>query len=624
MRDFLKYTFATLVGLFLFIFLSMAGLFSLILASAKDSGPRINDKTVLLFDLSQPIRDTKPDVSPTEAVSEALSSEERVLTLRRVLDVLDHASRNPKIVGLYLYSSAGGSASGYATLKEIRKALADFRKDGKPIFAYQTGFSEREYYVSSVANTIAVHPMGLLEINGFSSEAPFLAGALQRLGVGVQVVRVGKYKAAVEPLLLTRQSQENKQQEQKLLNDLWSEFLLETSQSRKLTPQQLQAIADSQGSLTATEAEKRKLVDRVSYVDELTSELKQLTDSEADSASFRQISITNYAKVVDAEQEEDGDFFKSDNQVALVYAEGEIVNGQGTAETVGGDRLARQLRSLRFNENVKAIVLRINSPGGSATASDVIQREVILTRKVKPVIISMGSLAASGGYWIATYGDRIFAEPNTITGSIGVFGVLPNVQKLTKNNGITWDGVKTGKYADIDSIARPKTVQELALYQKSVNEVYDQFITKVAESRKLPRAKVAEIAQGRVWSGKAAKQLGLVDELGGLDDALQAAAKKADLGNDWQVEEYPKPRSLEERFLRRFTADTRLQAGLRILLPEFVQAAMVGDRRDPLDPSSFEPFSQELTKIRDDLAMLRSLNDPIGVYARLPYNLQIR
>jgi protease-4 len=278
------------------------------------------------------------------------------------------------------------------------------------------------------------------------------------------------------------------------------------------------------------------------------------------------------------------------------------VDGQGGVGEVGGDRIARQLRQLRQDKNVKAVVLRVNSPGGSATASEIIQREMILLSREakKPVVVSMGSLAASGGYWISTYSDRIFAEPTTITGSIGVFGILPNVQTLANNNGVTWDVVKTGRYADTMTISRPKTEQELAIIQGIVDRIYDQFVTKVAESRKLPKAKVTEIAQGRVWSGVQAKKLGLVDELGGLEAAIRDAAKRAKLGDDWRIEEYPKTRSLEERLLERLAGGAMIR-----------------------QPAPTDPLTKELKKVHQDLAILRSLNDPLGAYARLPFNLRV-
>ena len=596
MRDFLKHTFATLLGIFIFLGLSVGGLIFLVIATAsKDTGPRVKDKSVLVFDLSQNITDSRPSSSARDIVSGALSGDETdTITLRTVLDTIDHATQDPKIIALYLHGSSGKSASGFATLKEVRKALTRFKATGKKIYAYDVDWREREYYLASVANTIAVNPIGQLEINGLSSESMFYAGALQKFGVGVQVTRVGKYKSAVEPFLLTKRSPANKEQTEKLLGDLWGEFLTTTSKDRKMTVQQLQKIADSQGILNPEESRKNGLTDKVAYSDEISAELKTLTGEDEENKSFRQVTLKTYAKIA----EDNPKKRNAKQKVAVTYADGEIVNGQGTAGQVGGDRLARQLRDLRLDEDVKAVVLRVNSPGGSATASEIIQRELVLTRKVKPVVVSMGDVAASGGYWISTYADRIFAEPNTITGSIGVFGLQPNIQKLANQNGLTWDVVKTGRFADSQTISRPKTPEELELVQRSVNKVYDQFLTKVSDSRKLQKSKVAEIAQGRVWSGSEAKLLGLVDELGGLEDAVKEAANRAKLGDDWQLEEYPKTSTLEEQLLGRFFKGEETRA----------------------TPS--DPLTSEFKKIQADLASLRAMNDPRGVYVRLPFNLR--
>ncbi len=604
MRDFLKNTLATVLGLCIFLGLGVGGLLALVIAfAARDTGPQVSDKSVLVFDLGVNITDAKRTTSASQALGDAVAGNaaNETISLRSVLEAINGATRDPKIVGLYLYGneeSVGGA--GFATLKEVREALQRFRSAGKKIIAYDVSWREREYYLGSVANTVFLNPIGSFEINGLSSETMFYAGALKKFGIGVQVTRVGKYKSAVEPFLLTKRSSANREQTQQLLDDLWGEFLTATGKDRKLSVPQLQAIADNQGTLMANDALKSRLVDKLAYLDEVVADLKQLTGQDEDTKSFRQINLKAYAKIADDKAETN-----SKKQVAILYAEGDIVSGQGGISDVGGDRLARQLRQLRQDDEVKAVVLRVNSPGGSATASDVIQREVILTRKVKPLVVSMGSVAASGGYWISTYGDRIFAEPNTITGSIGVFGIQPNFQAIANANGITWDAVKTGRYADSQTTSRPKTPQELAMLQKSVDQIYDQFLTKVATSRKLSKAKVAEIAQGRVWSGLQAKQLGLVDELGGLEAAIQDAAKRAKLGDQWQVEEYPKPRGLTERLFEQLGSDKILEA-------------TQGEPRSQPDP-----LTAQVEKLQSDLTALKAMNDPLGVYVRLPFNFRI-
>ena len=605
MKDFLKYTCASLLGTFLgLLLLGGVGLGGLVLliavaaSSSKDSGPQVKDKSVLVLDLSLNITDSKPNRSTSAAIQEVLSDESGdAVTLRSVLDAIDSAKKDPKIVGIYLEGSSDSSSSGFANLKEVRSALQRFRDTKKPIFAYQMDWNERDYYLGSVANTIAVNPYGSVEINGFSSQSMFLTGALEKYGVGVQVTRVGKYKSAVEPFLLKKMSPENRQQTQKLLGDMWGEYLKTIGPNRKLTVPQLQAVADNGGTLMADEALKSKLVDKVVYSDEIATELKKLTGTDRESKSFKQISLKNYARVA---EDNNSNRANKKNQIAVLYAEGEIVDGEGGPTQVGGDRIALEMRKIREDDDVKAVVLRVNSPGGSATAAEVIGREVALTGKKKPVIVSMGNLAASGGYWISMGSSKIFAEANTITGSIGVFGMLFNAEKLAANNGLTWDVVKTARFADINTVSRPKNPQELANIQRIVDRIYDRFITKVADSRKLPKNKVQEIAQGRVWSGTAAKELGLVDEIGGLEDAVREAAKQAKLGDNWQLEEYPKSRSLEERILEKFS-------GVHVLKPA----------------TKLDPLTAEVKKMQDELAVVKSMNDPQGVYVRLPFNLRI-
>ncbi|NEU79802.1 signal peptide peptidase SppA [Nostoc sp. UIC 10630] len=610
MRNFIKQTFAslvgTLLGLIIFGGLGTTGLLLLIFAasSSKDTGPNVKNKSVLVFDLSMKITDSEP--SSDELFQNTISGvDDERMALRKVVETLEKARRDPRIVGIYLDSTSASQAGnvGYASLKEIRKALEEFRASGKKIVAYGSDWSEKEYYLSSVADSIVLNPLGMMEVNGLSSQPMFLAGALQKYGIGVQVVRVGKFKGAVEPFILTKLSPENREQTQKLLDDVWGEWRTAVGASRKIEPNQLQAIADSQAVLEATQAKTNGLVDRVAYPDEVVSDLKKLTNSDKDDKTFRQINLNSYAEVSGKSL---GVERSSKNQIAVVYAEGEIVDGKGDGGQVGGDRFAKIFSKLRQDKDVKAVVLRINSPGGSATAAEVMQREVKLTREAKPVVVSMGDVAASGGYWIASDSNRIFAEPNTITGSIGVFGLLFNGEKLANDNGITWDSVKTGTYADSQTVSRPKSPQELALYQRSVNRIYNMFLNKVSQGRKLPEQKVAEIAQGRVWSGVAAKEIGLVDEIGGLNSAIAYAVKEAKLGEDWEVQEYPRTSSFGERFFGRATEEARTALG--------IEAAQ-------LKPSN--PLTTEFQKLQQEVEILQKMNDPQGVYARLPFNLKI-
>ncbi len=606
MKDFLKFTFASLlgnlIGLVLTTTLGIGGLiFLVILMASQESGPLVKDKSVLVFDLALSVSDTGPNPSTSEALQELLSEDSPTsIQLRTLVQTIDQASKDDKIVALYLQGTNTPISTGLANLKEIRQALERFKKSGKTIIAYDIDWTVPEYYLASVANQVVINPLGSLDIKGLSSQVMFLTGALEKYGIGVQVIRVGKYKAAVEPFLLKKLSPENREQTQKLLGDLWGEWLRTIAPSRKVTPQQLQAFSNTEGILLADTALKGKLVDQVAYSDEVIADFKKMTgESKEKSQQFRQISINSYSRIPEVADINNGNQ-NSKNKIAIVYAEGEIVDGSGTSSQIGGDRLAKELRKLRLDEKVKAVVLRVNSPGGSATASEVIGREVDLIRKQKPVIVSMGNFAASGGYWIAMGADQIFAQANTVTGSIGVFGLLFNIQDIASKNGITWDIVKTSKFADIQTNSRPKSPEELARLQKVVNLIYDRFISNVATHRKLSKNQVQEIAQGRVWSGAQAKQLGLVDEIGGLDAAIAAAAKKANLGEDWTLKEPAKPRTLEERILDNLTGDNLTKI-----------------------PTPVDPLTREFIRLQEELLMIKEMNDPKGIYTRLPFNLKI-
>jgi protease IV len=505
---------------------------------------------------------------------------------------VDRAVEDERIVGIYITSNLtpAGFGSGPAALREFRGALERF-KAKKPVLAYNVDWAKRDYYLASVASPLMINPAGSLEVNGLASETIFFGDALKKYGVEVQVTRVGKYKSAVEPFLLNRMSDASREQMQLLLDDVWADWKTAVGAGRKLSVEALQALADEKGLLMAEDAQAAGLVDRAASFDEVLEELEKLAGRDNEHKTFNQIDLAVYADLMVRPG-------LSANRIAVVYAEGEIVNGEGRADQVGGDRVSRELRKVRQDPGVKAVVLRVNSPGGSASASDLIQREVILTRKVKPVVISMGTYAASGGYWISTYGDRIFAAPNTITGSIGVFGLLPNVQKLANEHGITFDGVRTARMASLGSFSHPSDEAELARIQGMVDRVYDQFLSKVSEGRKLEREKVQEIAQGRVWSGVQAQKLGLVDELGTLADAARFAAEKAGVGADYRMDLPEGSKSLADQLAEAFNDESR-----------------------PKARSAVDVLVSDVQRQAD---VLRSLNDPRGTYARMPFALSIR
>jgi protease-4 len=587
----------------------LAGLLLLVLlaaGSSEGSGPKFEKGSYLVFDLGTPITDAPPAFDLGGLRRRAESTQ-----VRQVVRALRAAAKDDRVAGVYLsgdlsLSSLGG---GYASLREVRAALGAVRAAGKPVVAYLTQATTKNYYLASAATELAIDPYGMIIMPGLASEPMFFAGAFEKYGVNVQVTRVGKYKSAVEPFTRREMSPENREEIQKLLNDLWRTLLADISEERKVSPVALQAVVDAEGLIRPEVAKSRGLVDRIAYRDEIYDELKQRTGRAGTKEPFKQVSLSDYLKSAKdiADVAHGGINLASSHagRIAVVYAEGEIVDGEGDEGEVGGSRFSRALRKLRQDDEVKAVVLRVNSPGGSASASEVIQREIRLLRKVKPVVVSMGNYAASGGYWISTYGERIFAEPTTITGSIGVFGLQFDVKRLANDFGITFDSVKTGRFADALTLSRPKTPEELAVFQRMVDWIYGEFVDKVAESRQLDKSRVEEIAQGRVWSGSDALAVGLVDEIGGLDAAIEYAARKAGLGRDYRLVEYPHPREFFEV----------LQELLEKGLPEFA-----------LSRSAAEPgLAGEVTRrVKSELAAIKALNDPQGIYARLPLNLSLR
>ncbi|MEM7773848.1 MAG: signal peptide peptidase SppA [Cyanobacteria bacterium P01_A01_bin.37] len=607
MRDFFKYVFASMVGLVLFTTLGIGAVVvffaSLVSLTSQAPESEVEQDSILVVDLSVEITDSQPISTAGAVLGEAISgnSSPETIALHNVLKSIRNAATDDRIVGIYLTNNvqSSGLGSGFATLKEVRTALLEFKESEKPIIAYETAWNERDYYITSVADTLIINPNGLLEINGFKSEALFFGEALDRFGVGVSAIRAGQYKSAVEPFLSNERSPEEREQTRQLLDDLWGEFVTSTSSDQGLTPGELQQIADSQGLMLPDDALSKDLIDEIAYFDEVLEKLRELTgetDSDDIDESFQHITLSSYSDEVIDDTPFD---FSSNEQVAVVYAEGNIVDGEGGLGQIGGDRFARIIRELRTDEDVKAIVLRVNSPGGSASASDIIAHEVDLASDVKPVVVSMGSLAASGGYLISTYSDQIFASPNTITGSIGVFGLFPNFQELANKNGITWDVVKTGEYADIGSISRPPTEEEVAIAQQFVDKVYDDFLDSVSSSRPLTRQELEEVAQGRVWSGQQALSIGLVDDMGGLEQAINAAAERAEL-DSWDVVEYPQVKSFEEQIVEQFLSDYQEHLA-----------------------QSPNPLTNYMHRVRFEFETLRSLNDPRGTYSRMPVNYWI-
>ncbi|MDI1337904.1 MAG: signal peptide peptidase SppA [Lacunisphaera sp.] len=616
MKNFFTSFFATLTALIVFVLGGMVVCFLFLAALAAMGGQKqvigVPAGSYLVVNLSTNIQDSPSQVDGLEEFAEIFGGNRgRMLQLREVTRSLEAAAKDSDIKGIYLTGSvqASGYGSGYAALKEVREALEAFKASGKPIKAYLSYASTRDFYLASVADEIVLDPYGAVVMPGLASQPMFYAGAFEKFGIGVQVTRVGKYKSAVEPYTRKDMSPENRAQIQKLLDDVWGSLTTTIEAARKLPAGALQKAVDEKGLIRAEDAKKLKLVDRIGYVDEVLAELKVATGRAKNSTQpFKQIALKDYARHVStdglaAKRQDEGRIELSSGgrvKIAIVYAEGEIVDGSGNDDGyIYGEKFSRMLRQVRLDDSVKAVVLRVNSPGGSVSASEEILREIYLIHQTKPVIVSMGTVAASGGYWISTASDRIFAEPTTITGSIGVFGMFVNIQGLANDKlGLTFDTVKTAKFADAATIVRPKTDDELAMFQQTVDWVYDQFITKVTAARKLDRKVVEENAQGRVWSGSEAVKLHLVDELGGLADAVKFAATKAGFDGNFRVTEYPKKRQFAEAF----------------------RDAMEGRHRE-LTLSG--PVGTFVKQAAAELQSLGRFNDPRGLYARLPFELSL-
>lgn len=465
--------------------------------------------------------------------------EDEGLGLNELVKKINHAKTDKNVKGIYIVFK--NMEAGFASLQELRDALSAFKKSGKFIYSYSENYGQKEYFIASVSNKVFLNPQGSLDWRGLNMSLLFFKQAFEKLDIEMQVFRHGKFKSAVEPFLDDKMSQANRFQSETFLNSIWSSMLENISTDRKMSIEELNRIADKL-EIQFPEDAVGKFIDAASYEDEVIAELKKKVGvKESDKLKF-----TDFSKY---EARSKSDPKNNPAKIAVIYATGGISSGEGDDEEIGSDRLAKAIREARLDTKIKAIVLRVNSPGGSALASDVIWREVLLAKKAKPTVVSMGDVAASGGYYISCAADRIFAQPNTITGSIGVFGLIPNIQKALQNKlGITVDTVNTNKYSDIGTGLRRVTEYEYTYIQNSVEKVYDTFTKRVAEGRGMSQAEVDSIGQGRVWTGADALKINLVDELGGLDDAVAYAAKKANL-KDYKKVELPKQKNPFDAFL---------------------------------------------------------------------------
>jgi len=535
MKQFFKFMFASFLGMVTFCIFSII-LLIIIIASASgnnDKSAFVPKNSVLQITLEYPIKD-RTSSNPFQDFDFSSFQIHPQIGLDKILENIKKAKNDDRIKGIYLDLTTINT--GIASVEEIRKALEDFKTSKKWIISYAEIYTQKTYYLASVADKIYLNPAGIMELRGISSQLMFFKNMLDKLGVDVQIIRHGKFKSAVEPFMLDKMSDANRKQMNKLLATTWNSMLEAESKSRNISVKEINLLADSIKIQDAKDALKYGFVDKLMYKDELIDDMHKRLDIKTDE-EIKFVSLPKYtnAKIKGESKEKT----KSDNQIAVIYASGDIVSGKSEDGKMGSETISKAIRDARLDEKVKAIVLRVNSPGGSALASDVIWREVVLAKKAKPVIVSMGDVAASGGYYISCAANKIVASEKTITGSIGVFGIIPNAKSFFNNKlGITFDTVKTNTHSDIMTIFRPLTADEKNIIQIGVEKVYDQFITKVADGRGLTKVQVDSIGQGRVWSGKDAIKVGLVDKIGGLTDAIKMASEMAKI-NDFETVAYP-------------------------------------------------------------------------------------
>lgn len=589
MKQFFKFMFASMLGFFLtfvILFLITIGFIASVATIASRDTVTVSDKSVLHLQLTTEVVD-RGGGNPFESFDFMSFSPSRAIGLNDLLKNLEKAKEDDKIEGILLDLSV--VPAGWSTIGEIRTAIEDFKESGKFVISYGEMYMQNAYYLASVADEVYLHPEGILDFRGINSELFFLKNMLDRLGIDPQVIRYGEYKSAGEPFFREDMSPENREQILSYVSSIWNNVLADIAISRDLTINHLNDVADNLRTRSAEMAAEWNMIDGILYRDELYDLLRERLDIDEDD----KINFIGLGRYMRAPLPKSMVQPRSKNKVAVVYASGNIISGQGGDRTIGSDRIAGAIRAARMDEDVKAIVFRINSPGGSALASDVILREVILASQEKPVVASMGDVAASGGYYIACAADYIIASPNTITGSIGVFGMVPNMQDFFNEKlGITFDNVKTNRHADIGSLTKPLTTEQRAIIKESIAQVYKTFIEHVSEGRDIPVSLVDELGRGRVWSGSEAKLNGLIDEFGGLQLAIDKAVELAEL-EDYRLVDYPHRKEFIEQLLEGFGG---------------VRERMIQRQLGP----AYQYYRQ-----------LNEVQDMTGILTRMPYDIHL-
>lgn len=585
MQGFFKTFFASLLALIIFTVIGVFILLGIIASATTADKPVVGRDAVLVLDLSSEFKEQSKD-NPLDALVNGIENE--APSLYDMVRMIRYAKSDSAIKGIYVL--CGNNRNGFAASEELRKALVDFKTSKKFMLAYGEAISQKGYYIGSAADRIYCHPQGGVEWFGYSSSLIFLKGMLDKLEIQPQIFYAGKFKSATEPLRETKMTDANRLQTAVWLGDLYNDLLAVTATSRKLDTARLRSLAVQGAIQTAQDAVTHQLVDGLKYDDEVKREMQdKLKLSPREKINF--VTFSDYSKAVEFKES------YSNKKIALIYADGDIVSGNGDQDQVGSDVFRGLIRKARLDNDVKAIVFRVNSPGGSSLASDVIWHEITLARKEKPVVVSMGDMAASGGYYIACNADSVFANANTITGSIGVFSIVPNFQSFFKNKlGITFDGVKTAPFADAGGLDRPLTETEKRFFQAATDSIYHTFKSRVAEGRKKDIGYIDSIAQGRVWTGKRGIDVGLVDRIGTLQDAIVSAARMAKL-EEYRIKEYPEKKTLLEQIMSSYKRSIKTH-----LLKEEV--------------------GEEQVKILQELRKVKAM---VGTpQARLPFSVTVR
>jgi len=532
MRSFFRAFFASLLALVVFTGIGVLIMFVLVGSLASSNQVSTGPKAVLHIDLNQTFLEQTQN-NPIAALS--TGDQYDFPGLYDMVRIIRHAKSDSSVKGIYL--KCNGNQNGFATSEELRNALLDFKKSNKFIYAYGDVIPQRAYYIANVANKLYCNPKGGVDWKGYALEYVFFKQTLQRLDIDPQIFYAGKFKSATEPFREEKMTEPNRAQSIELISYLYNQLLQKTSEARGIDTATLHAYANDYLIQTANDALRYRLVDGIKYDDEVQDEIKQKLNIKKD-VKINFVPVGKYAQAVNYKSG------KGTNRIALIYAQGDIVDGRGDQGQIGSETFRALVRKARLDEDVKAIVFRVNSGGGSALASENIWREITVARKEKPVILSFGDVAASGGYYLASNADSIFAQPSTITGSIGVFTIVPNMSEFFKNKlGVTFDGVETAEHADVMSVIKPLSDIEKRYVQNEVDTIYHTFLSRVAHGRKIPFAMADSIGQGRVWMGQKALSLGLVDRLGSLQDAIDCAGRMAKI-KEYRLREYPEPQSL--------------------------------------------------------------------------------